>query len=474
MIKTGQSIRSFLLFSLLASISFVTLIATLWGYIESKHEVEELFDAQLAQYARVLNGTLRAKLDHQRLIGNDDVLVVEAWHSDDTLEDGEEYGEGGHKYEKKIFFQVWSGNRLLARSDNAPQSALSKLKPGFSSYQDGSHDWRVFVLVPGQNVQFVVAERDDVRDELAEKIAIEAFFPVVFGAPLLAWLIWLIVGRGLFPLKAIAMELRSKKASDLQPLDSKDVPDELLELVIAINALFKRLQNAFDREQRFTSNAAHELRTPLSGILLHAQSGQKQQALDAKNQSLCQIEKGAKRASYIVEQLLVLGRLEGQTTHHFSDIDLVSVCADVCESLRLKAAQKQQELLLVPSAPVFVQGVEMALMMLVRNLVENSLHHTPEYSRVMVDISVVGERVELSVMDNGPGIPEHVRHQVFERFYRVNGDRSGDVSDKGAGLGMAIVKEIAEQHGAQVKLEDNPGGGLLVIVSFPCIRVHPA
>lgn len=468
-----RSIRTFLLFSLLGAISAVTLFALLWGYIESTHEVEELFDAQLAQHARVLDSVMSPALQQRLQRQETGALVVETWYDQGATLSDREYSEAGHKYEKKLFFQVWHQGVLVARSVNAPERQLADTEPGFIDLAYGDHHWRAFGLRPESSAfYYVVAERDDIRQELAEKIAIEAFFPVVFSAPLLAMLIWLIVGRGLAPLQRMAAELKARKAHDLHPLESEQAHQELQQVTVAINSLFLRLHKAFEREQRFTTNAAHELRTPLSGILLHAQSGLKQADSEAKNRALQQIERGARRSGYIIEQLLALGKLEHLGKESAAPVDLKVLCESACASFAEIAGRKQQQLGLDCPSSVLVPGVELALAMLLRNLVENALYYTPAGSRVLLRVdSLPDGEVELRVEDNGPGIPVEIRDQVFERFYRIEGDRSGDVSDKGAGLGLAIAREIAGQHGAQIRLADTPGGGLTVIVRFPAASV---
>jgi two-component system sensor histidine kinase QseC len=437
-------LRRRLLFLLSGTVLAAWLATAAFTYFDAREEIGEMLDAHLAQSA----GLIAAQLEHE-------------------LED--EQGEKvprQYKHERKIAFQVWDRkDRLLLRSASAPASRLQSQSEGYGDATIDGKRWRIFSRWDESRHYLVqVGERYELRDELAESVASHLLHPLYFALPALALLIWLAVGAGLAPLAGVAREVGRRAPDNLAPLDEASAPREISPLIGALNALFDRLRTSLEQERRFTADAAHELRTPLAAVKTQAQVAIGATADAERTRALANVVAGTDRASRLVEQLLVLARLDPQTAlPPGQTVDLQALAQQGVAEIAPAAAGKGIEVGLAPGAAAPVAGDAVLLAVLLRNLLDNAVRYTPPGGEVEVSVRPVDGGVSLTVVDNGPGIPEAERGQVFERFHRVLG--SGEA---GSGLGLSIVRRIADLHRAGVSLEAGPGGrGLRVEVSFP-------
>ena len=461
-----KSIRSFLVITVLSTFGVVTLVAMGWGYLESRHEVGELFDAQLAQFARILDNTV----DIENTTAA--VPVVISTRLPKLIEqqaeiDDDEATPQGHKYERKIAFQIWAGaNQLIAHSSNTITTPFAPLTPGFSTRKSEKSLWRIFVL-PRQNYDqwIIVAERDDIRNELSEKFALQAIIPVLLSSPILIFLIWFVIRSGLSPLRQITQQLERRKASDLQPIKIKPVPEELETLVSAINELFNRVENSFEREKQFTSNAAHELRTPLAAMKIQLENALI--ANEGNPAALKNVLTGLDRMNHIVEQLLLLARLGPDSqTQNYSALNLYAAARNVIADQADLALAKNQDISLVGDKDIELYTSATAVDIILRNLVTNAILYTQDHGKIIIEVDQDEKGSFLRVSDNGPGVPDAVKSRLFDRFYRVGQDShaSGAV---GSGLGLTIVDQLIKIHNASISIE-NPqiGTGLVATVRF--------
>lgn len=454
------SLRRFLLTSLSAGLVLVTGLAAALGYFESRHEAEELFDAQMAQYARLLLINLTDTHD-----GN--VLTIRTPGDIDLLPGEDEIGRRGHRYENKLLFQFWDQDRLVARSRNAPDAPLFANKPGYHTVRFVHYNWRVFVLQGNHAHWLVVAEREDIRNELALQLAVEAILPIILGLPLLLALVWWVAGYATRQLQDIALELQQRNADDLHPIRNENSPLELRSVLDALNNLFMRLRTVMDLEKRFTADAAHELRTPIAGMKLHIQNALADTRADSPvYASLKKADAATDRMNHIVQQLLALNRglIQGPSTT-LVPVNISALIESIVREHQTYAQQHQQQLS-VQISPASVNGHADMLQMLLRNLVDNALRYTPDGGRVEIRIENAECGISLTVSDSGPGIPVSERERVLERFYRLDGD-SHDSGTEGCGLGLSIVKRVADYHGATLLLDEDPQlHGLRVRVTF--------
>jgi two-component system sensor histidine kinase QseC len=240
-------------------------------------------------------------------------------------------------------------------------------------------------------------------------------------------------------------------------------------MISALNDLFGRMQKAIENITLFTANAAHELRTPLAVQKLHAQVALQSTTEEGRNEALNEIVHSVERATSLVDQLLTLSRLDPHG--ELSKDDCVNVC-DVTESVLADLAPttiaKHIELGLDAPEDCKVRGRVGLINILVRNLVENAIRHTPDGGKIDVSVHASGGYTTLTISDNGPGIPAEEREYVFERFYR-----SQDNEQIGTGLGLSMVKRIIEIHNAEIRLSDSELGGLRVEIQFELAKKEP-
>jgi two-component system sensor histidine kinase QseC len=242
------------------------------------------------------------------------------------------------------------------------------------------------------------------------------------------------------------------------------IPEESACLVDEINALLTRLRASIERNSRFSADVAHELRTPIAGMLMQLQADDVNHDEDARRQLVAKVRQGLQRLNHVVNQLLVLASIEPERIRQaFEQVDLAAVAEDVMSELSPMALDKEIELELQSRAPAPVFGNRELLTVMLSNLVGNAIKFTPEGGRVFVFITHLTEGISLSVEDTGPGIPEVKRAWVFERLNRVS-------AGAGRGLGLAIVKEICLLHQASVGLHDRKeGSGLIVNLFLPVL-----
>jgi len=284
---------------------------------------------------------------------------------------------------------------------------------------------------------------------------------------LLAGLVTIIgLQRGLAPVLRLRDAVRERGRQRLDPLEPDMVQSELRPLVHALNDHMERVQNQMAAQRRFVSNAAHQLRTPLALISTQASVAAREDDTIRRDEALTALRSSTKQVTRLASQLLTLSRAEPGSRRPRSDtIDLVATARQVLENLAEEALRRNIDLgLEADGVPVHVEGDGTMLREMLVNLVDNALRYTPADGRVTVGVAREGDEAVLWVEDNGPGIPQAERAQVFERFYRIIG-----TEPEGSGLGLAIVREVVDGAGGTVTLGDATGGGLLVTVRLPAV-----
>ena len=442
------SLRRRLLVLLLGTVLAAWLATAVFTYFDARREIGEMLDAHLAQSA----GLIAAQLEHE--IEDDHGAAVPRQY----------------RYERKIAYQVWDRKgRLLLRSASAPEAPLKSQSEGYGDAEFDGERWRVFSRWDERRHYLVqVAERYELREELAESVASHLLHPLYFALPALALLIWLAVGAGLSPLAGVAREVARRAPDNLAPIDAGRSPREIAPLVAALNTLFGRLKDSLEQERRFTADAAHELRTPLAAVKTQAQValGARDEAERAR--ALANVVAGTDRAARLTEQLLVLARLDPRAALPSGEaVDLRALARQGVAEMAPAAAAKGVEVGLATEeasdGAVPVAGDAVLLGVLLRNLLDNAVRYTPAGGEVEVSVRRSDGGASLAVVDNGPGIAAAERERVFDRFHRVLGS-----GEEGSGLGLSIVRRIADLHRAAVFLEAGPGGrGLKAEVRFP-------
>ncbi len=440
------SLRRRLLVVLLGGVAVCWLAALAWTSVDAHHEVDELFDAQLAQSAQVL-------------------LALGSHDADDI----KELEDDLDRHQRKLMFQIWDRHgRLLLRSPNAPNTPLTD-QDGFSDAGGPQGHWRYFGQWSRQRhdpVRVLVAESHEVRDELIAHIVMRMLAPGIVGLILLGFWVWIAIRRGLLPLDTVTRQVGDCAPERLHAVVPESAPEEIRPLVEALNDLFLRVERAIDNERRFTADAAHELRTPLAALAAQIQVAARARNDAERNHALEFLTTGMARTSRLVDQLLTLARLEPELAAAPAvGVGLDSLAQEVCADHGPQALAKDIALEL-DAEPVTIAADEDLLRILLRNLIDNAIRYTPAGGRVAVTVAVAGAgasgKARLTVSDSGPGIPPAERSRVFERFARLAGQETD-----GSGLGRSIVRRIAELHGATVTLDTGINGqGLAVVVTF--------
>ncbi len=438
-------------------IGFTLLTLICWGaasissWYQTREKINELFDTQqmlfakrlatmdlsdLSQQAQSLPKTKKL-LRHHRGEQEDDALAFAIFTRD--------------------------GEMVLNDGDNGKDFIFDYQRNGFRDgrLRDDDDQWRMVWLESADRRYLVVVGQEwEYRDDMTRDIVQSNFTPWLFALPVMLLLLLWLVTRELAPLKRIALQLRQRAPDDGTALTTRHVPQEVTPLVDALNALFARIGQMVQRERRFTSDAAHELRSPLAALKVQTEVAQlADDDTQMRQHALENLNAGIDRATRLVDQLLTLSRLDGETpAEDLQAIDLQALLQQAVMDHDRKAQLAGVELhLQSPATAIIRQGQPLLLTLLVRNLLDNAIRYTPAGSRV--DLTLTAQGIEIA--DNGPGVSEEDLTRIGERFYRPPGQEKA-----GSGLGLSIVRHIAQLHGMQVRFANRESGGFIATVSW--------
>lgn len=449
-----SSIRKRIIVRVMGLLILGSVLLGFFSYLDAAHEVEELFDAQLAQSARVLAGLLNepvSQIDHDELTR----ILVETASSHPDI---------GHPYEAKVAYMVRDASeQVIAASFSAPDPVLLDWTPGFSTLTRPDSDWRAYVLNQRDaSLSIWVGERSDIRDETVSRIVLGTIVPDLIGIPLMLLLVWAAIGSGLKPLDRLAQQIRSRDTDSLVPLTESDLPQEVAPMQSAINRLLSQVEQLLSREQRFIADAAHELRTPLAVMKVHLNNARSASDPSTRQESMQHLHDAVERATRLVSQMLELARLSDTVVVKKQPVNVYEEARMALSDIMPLALQKEQSLELeVFGRELPVQTLEPgALRTLIQNIVGNAITHTPLGSRIVLRITGDDNQWCLSAHDSGQGVSESDRAHLVDRFFS-RGDTHG------TGLGLSIVQRIVQRHQGSMSLGTSELGGLLVQVYFP-------
>jgi len=358
--------------------------------------------------------------------------------------------------------QIWDvfGARTYLSRPGLPM--INQTVLGYADLSLRGEAWRAYGLQTADGV-IQIAQPARVREGLARAAAERVVIPLILLLPIMIGAVAWIVSRGLLPLRFVTTEVQRRDVRSLAPLNTRNLPLEIEPLVGELNRLLDRLQRAFSVQRAFISDAAHELRSPLTALRLQLQLLDRAPDEAARIEARSRLGAAVERAIHLVEQLLALARSEPQdASPGFDTVDLSAAAAEGISDAHELALSRHIELGLDATPNLKIHGDREALRVLVRNLVDNAVRYTPPHGSVQVRCRSTPDEAVLEVTDTGPGIASADRERVFDRFYR-----RAAAQESGTGLGLAIVKAIAERHGARVALSEAPGGGLRATLSFP-------
>ena len=435
-----------LLMLLLIGAPAIWLIAVGFSGWRARVEINELFDTQQVRLAQQVLALVPDGLPAQ---GREVVAPA---------------GERGGADLADMSVAVWDaqGRRLLVDREGATLP-LERDRAGFTGFVSDGQAWRVFYLRSAQGIVVAVGQLAEERDEVLRDLLLSQLLPWLLMLPVLLAVLVASVRRALRPVHVLTQQLEARHADDLQPVKAA-VPTELQPLIHSINGLFERIARAVEHERRLTADAAHELRTPLAALRAQweaADAAQRRGDLAAVEHARQQVGKGIERIEHLFEQLLALARAEGSALQNAALVDwtrvLEQALADCLPLLEERGADvdvawPEHGLVAMP-----LRGDATLLATLLRNLVDNALR----YGGTKVDVRVAPDRIV--VEDNGPGVPATLLPRLGDRFHRPPGQVQA-----GSGLGLSIVRRIAELHGLTVRYANrSDGAGLRVELIRP-------
>ena len=442
---------------LLALVLALTAAAGLVGGVVSMRAAKEVAAHMRDQRLLQLSETVHAFARHE--------LAEAAFAAPPTAGDPHEpEADQRPSLDLRYRYQVWRQGQLLLHSPDAPadKTLTGTLQPGFGDAQQDGRRLRGHVSAPDSaGLQVQVAELlDPAEVGLAlpdlRMLALMLLSLVAVGA-----LAALLLMRALRPVAETESTLRRRSPGELAPVPVQGLPDEMRPLIEAFNDQLARASERLSREQGFTALAAHELRTPLAALRMQVQVALRATDAAAREAQLNAALASADRSSHLIDQMLTLARIEQGSGGTRLSVDLRELCVRVGDDLAPEQTRRGVTLV-VSGAPLRVTGWAFGLEVMVRNLLVNALRHAPQGKAVGIELHGGPDGTALCVDDAGSGIPPGDRQRVFERFVRL--DRSGRTP--GVGLGLAIVRAVADAHGAHVELLNSPLGGLRVRVLF--------
>jgi two-component system sensor histidine kinase QseC len=445
---------------LLLLVAVATLFAWLAGgaatYFISHRQSDSLSDLRMQSVGQTLLTLADHEIDEIRLAGGGVIHVDE----DPAL---------AHRYQYQVWLPAPQQQLLLTNGD--PHA------PPIAPFDQEGFVTRDFDGAPARTVVAWSEDRTKVI-QIAEPLQLREAFPntafaSLFGLFLLSLAALLLIfgwmlRRATRTLQDSASQLTQRSPNDLRPIEVQSPPREVQPLVNEINALFRRFANALENERRFTSAAAHELRTPLAAVKVHAQVALLTRTAAERKKSLQSLMIAIDRASHMVDQLLTLSRLDGMLALRSgaSPLRLDVIAGHVIDEVRPLLDRRAQRIQ-ADLAACEIDGMEFGVASLLRNLIDNAMRYGPPDQEIRVTVRPENGHGLAIVEDAGPGIPPEERARVFDRFYRLYGD--GD----GCGIGLSIVRTVAEVHHAQIDLDSSDLGGLRVRVAFPAPAQFP-
>ncbi len=442
-----SSLRARLLLLLFSAVVITAGIQAFIAYRTSLDETNEIFDYQMRQMALSLRPGL-----------NPDGYVGKGFRPDD--DENFEFIVQVSTSDSKILFQS-SYSTVLPFRD----------KTGFSLFDARGTTYKLYTLV-NDNQIIQIAQDRAARRGLARNLAYRTTIPIVVMVSLLLFMVWWVVTSSLAPVNRVQQQISTREADSLDEVDINGLPNEVRPLVEELNLLLRRMRQAFDAQKNFVADAAHELRSPLSALKLQVEQLRRSNTVKERDVAVQRLVTGIDRATRLVEQLLILARQQtGLNSHNPSKpIDINQLCLTAFNDVYPLAQQKHIDMGLIQSDICFVMGHEEAIRIMLRNILDNSIKYSPELSKIDLKVELKGKLVCIHVDDCGPGIPEPHSTRVMDRFYRIPGN---PVS--GSGLGLSIVKTIADLHSAKIEIGKSTSlGGLAVRVTFEVDRLITA
>lgn len=429
------SVRLISVLSLTALAVWAVSTAVAWWQV--REEVNDVFDAQQILFA-------------ERLANSDlsQILLEQTENSHKVAQN-----TFNKKYDDDaLAFAIFSkdGERLLSDGRNGDNFIFTR-KEGFAKghMRNDSDEWRIFWQpIAGGELIIAVGQELDFREDLIEDMILGQMWIWFASLPILIIVLAWLIRKELQPIQRLSKEVSQRKSGDVSLLNTASLPTEILPLVQSLNQFFDRTGTMLQRERRFTSDAAHELRSPLAALRIQTEVAQlAEDDATLRNQALSHLTQGIDRASQLIEQLLTLSKLDNlQELDELQPLDWEAIVQSLISERYFTAEKRQITLGLEKLAePRTIQGQPILASLMLRNLLDNAIKYCPEGANILVKITAS----QIIVEDNGGGVEPEDLKKLGQRFYRPAGQ-----NEKGSGLGLSIVMRIAELHGLKVRLEN--------------------
>ena len=445
--RVGQSLQLRLSKWLAIAVLLSAVAAGIFSFKAAFHEANEIQDLQLKEVAALVTA---------------DNLVF--------IEEGSLHYVPDFEREAKVIVQ-----RLGNHSAQRPLDLPSTLTDGIQTLRLDKHEWRVVVRTLAPGVRVAVGQQTSDRNEIARNSAVATLIPFVVLAPVLVGVVFLLVRHMFRPLTRLAAELDARPDHDLSEIrvgGGAQLPAEIVPFLVANNRLLARVAQSVALQRRFVADAAHELRSPLTVLMLQAERLDLSEMSAQARERFTALRNGLMRTRALVEQLLTLAHVQEANGIEASHTAVAPAFRRVLEDLIPLAQARQIDIGVTGDADTWVPASEADLGTVLKNLVDNAIRYTPEGGRVDLSVQAGAGQTSIVVEDTGPGIPADERERVFNRFYRVLG-----TGESGSGLGLSIVQTIATRIGASIALGDatwaDGRGGLRVMLTFPVSSEMP-
>lgn len=434
------SIRRRVLISVFSVLTLATVASGIATYHSIRSELDELYDANMKQLAVTSSGM---------------VADTGVYHAPPH---SEEWPHG----EQIFLVQIWDGDKLQYSTHPIADLPLQE-NAGFGRVFFHDKKWTYYQEdIQGRTIQ--VAQELGERRDVIREVYNAVILPTIIQFPIAFILLWILIGYGFRPLTRISNLIQERTATYMHPIPTGDVPKEINSLVTALNDLLGRLNVAMESQRQFTADAAHELRTPLTAVRLQLDLLQRSKTEEDRQESLSTLERGVSRSIHLVHQLLELARQEPENTlRPFTSVNLNQLILESVEGHSTLAENKSVSLQheLANIGPI--QGDAPSLLVMINNLLSNAIIYTKHNGDVLVRSFSEGGQIGLDIADNGIGIDQADRERIFDRFFRVTGTEAS-----GSGLGLSIVKNIADHHGIKISILNGlNGGGTCFRLIFP-------
>lgn len=426
----NSSIKRFLLVYISLAVLMIYALISLAAYWVSKEELDELYDANLQQVANAIAAQQLAIPDIAHLYNNNQVAAG-------TEIEGEE----------EFYVRILSKDQNVLYVSHPEAKVPLPSSSGWSTQKYQTKQWRFFV-VSAKNKTIQVAQSMWLRKNTIKETALSLMASQLVFIPILVLLIFLAIKKALSPLLALTTDIQHRDSTDLKPFVADNLPCEIKPLVQSLNMFMDKVSSMVNVLKRFTSDAAHELRTPITSLRLQLAVLEQSNSLLERESAIQHLKSGINRSEQLVSQLLTLSRLEPDNqSRQIGVVNLLTLVKECFEELLPLAQEKSIDLGLVNPENCEIKGVQSEIKILMINIIDNAIRYTPKGGTVDVSIFNRNDNVVLEVKDSGSGIPACDFERVFERFCRGENQHI-----QGSGLGLSIVKEIAEQHGARIEL----------------------